>query len=64
MVCGLLKWYIRVGGWCVVCIGKGMENGAVVVCERENGQCKLQGSMKHDELGDMGCFVLMKKEVY
>jgi hypothetical protein len=30
MVCG-------VGEWCVVCIGKVVENGAVVVCERTNG---------------------------
>jgi hypothetical protein len=24
-------------GWCVVCIGKGVENEVVVVCERTNG---------------------------
>jgi hypothetical protein len=50
-----------VGGWCVVCIGKGVENRVVMVCERENGQCELWGSMIHDELGDMGHFVPMKK---
>jgi hypothetical protein len=48
----------------VVCIGKGVENGVVVVCERENGQCELRGLMKHDELGDMGYFVPMRKKVY
>ncbi len=51
-------------GWCVVYIGKGVENGAMVVCERRNGRCDLQGSMKHDELGDMGHFVPMRIKVY
>ncbi len=50
MVCGLHK--------------KRVENEVVVVCERTNGQCELQGSMKHDELKDMGCFVPMRKKVY
>ncbi len=61
-------WFVKivwgVGGWCVVCIGKGVENGVVVVYEITNGQCELQGSMKHDELRDMGRFVPMKKKVY
>ncbi len=26
-----------VGGWCVGCIGKVVENGVVMVCERTNG---------------------------
>ncbi len=55
-------WFVKmvwwVGGWCVVSIGKVVENGVVVVCEKTNGRCKLQSSMKHDKLGDMG------KEVY
>ncbi len=37
MVCGLLKWYGGVDGWCVVCIKKLVENGVVVVCEKING---------------------------
>ncbi len=61
-------WFVKivwgVGWWCVVCIGKGVENEVVVVYEMANGQCELRGSMKHDELQDMGCFVPMKKEVY
>jgi hypothetical protein len=38
-----------------------VENEYVVVCERANGQCELRGFMKHDELGDMGHYVPMKK---
>jgi len=53
-----------VGIWCVVCIGKGVENGYAVMCEKENGRCELQGSMKHNELGDRGCSMPMRKEVY
>jgi hypothetical protein len=41
-----------------------VENEVVVVYEMTNGQCELRGSMKHDELQDMGRFVPMKKEVY
>ncbi len=41
-----------------------MENGVVVVCEKINEQCELRGLMRHDELGDMGCFVPMRKEVF
>ncbi len=33
----------------------------MVVYEKENGQCELRGSIKHDELGGMGHFVPMKK---
>jgi hypothetical protein len=61
-------WFIKmvwgIGGWCMVCIGKKVENGVMVVCEKTNGQCELRGSMRHDELGDMGHFVPMRKEVY
>jgi hypothetical protein len=53
-----------INGWCVVYIRKGMENGVVVVCERGNGQCELQGSMRHDKLRDMGHFMPMKRKVY
>ncbi len=52
-------WFVKmlwgVGGWCMVCIEKGVKNGVVVVCEKENGQCELRSLMRHDELGDMGC---------
>ncbi len=48
----------------MVCIGEGVGNGVVVVYEKANKRCELWGSMKHDELGDMGCFVPMRKEVY
>jgi hypothetical protein len=38
-------WVVKMvwgfGGWCVVCIGKVVENGVMVVCERTNGQCEL-----------------------
>jgi hypothetical protein len=50
--------------WCMVCIGKGMENGVVVVCERGNEQCELRGSMRHDELRDMVRFVPIRREIY
>ncbi len=40
---------------------EGVKNGYVVVCEKANGQCELQGSMRHDELRDMGHYVPMKK---
>ncbi len=46
-----------VSGWCVVCIGKVVENGIMVVCEKTNGRCELRGSVTHDKLGDMGHFV-------
>ncbi len=61
-------WFVKmvwgVGGWCVVCIRKGVGNGAMVVYERANKRCELRGSIRHDELWDMGRFVPMKKEVY
>ncbi len=46
----------------MLCIGKGAENGVVLVCEKTNGWCKLWGLMKHDELGDMGHFVSHEKK--
>jgi hypothetical protein len=45
----------------MLCIRKGVENGYVVVCEKTNEQCELRDSMRHDELGDMGHYVPMKK---
>jgi hypothetical protein len=35
----LIVWGI--GGWCLVCIRKWVENGVVVVCEKINEQCEL-----------------------
>ncbi len=60
----VVKMVWGVDGQCVVCIIKVVENGVVMVCERTNGRCELQGLMKHDKLGDMGHFVPLKKEVY
>ncbi len=40
------------------------EGGGKWVCggvRKANGQCELQGSMGHDELGDMGHYVPMIK---
>jgi hypothetical protein len=48
----------------VVCIGKVVENGAMVVCESTNGQCELRGSMTLDKLGDMGHFVHIRKKKF
>ncbi len=60
----VVKMVWGVDGWCVVCIIKVVENGVLMMCERTNGQCELQGLMKHDKLGDTGHFVPMKKEIY
>jgi hypothetical protein len=51
-------------GWCMVCIKKRVKNGVMLVCERTNGQCELQGLMKYDESRDVGRFIPMRKEVY
>jgi len=48
----------------MVYIRNGVDNGFVIAYEKANERCQLQGSMKHDELGDMGHFVPMRKEVY
>ncbi len=37
-----VKIMCKVGGWCLLCTGKGVENRVVVVCERENGACELR----------------------
>ncbi len=64
MVHELLKLYWGVGGWNVVWIGKVVENGVVVVCERTNGRCELRSSMRHDKLTDMKHFVPIRKKVH
>jgi hypothetical protein len=61
-------WFVRAvggtNGWCMIYIEKGVENEFVVVCERANGQCELQGSLRHHELTNMRCFMPMRKKVY
>ncbi len=37
-----------------------MKDRSVVVHDEVNGHWELQGLMKRDELGDMGCLVHMK----
>jgi hypothetical protein len=63
-VCG--AWFVRVvggvSGWCVVCIGNGMKNGFVVTHEKVNGWYELWSSIRHDELGDIGHFVPIRKK--
>jgi hypothetical protein len=48
----------------MICMGDGVENRFVVAHDKANGWWELCGSMKHDELRDMGCLVPMKKEAY
>ncbi len=38
-----------------------MENRFMVAHDKAKGQCKIQGSMKHDELTDMGHLMPIKK---
>jgi hypothetical protein len=60
----VVKMVWGIGGWCMVCIGKVVENGVVVVCEKTNGWCELRHLMRHDKLKDMGLCFPIKKEVY
>jgi hypothetical protein len=55
-------WVVKMVGELVCVVW--MDNGSMIICERANGRCELWDSMRHDELGDMGCFVPMKKKVY
>jgi hypothetical protein len=48
----------------MVCMGDEVENKSMVVHDETNEWWELQGSMKHDELGDMGHLVPMRKESY
>jgi hypothetical protein len=48
----------------MIYIGDGVENRFVVMHEKVNGWWELRGSMKHDELGDMGYLVPMRMKVY
>ncbi len=44
--------------------GDEVENGSMVAHDKTNGRWELQSSMKHDEWGDMGRLVPMKKDAY
>jgi len=48
----------------MVCMGDGVENKFVVVHGKANGWWELRGFIRQDEIGDMGHFVPMKKDVY
>lgn len=52
----VVKMIWGISGWCVVCIGKIVENGVVMVRESINGQCELQSLMRHDKLGNIRRF--------
>jgi hypothetical protein len=43
-------------------MGDGVEIRSMVAHDKVNGQWEKQGSIKHDELEDMGHLVPMKKE--
>jgi hypothetical protein len=61
-------WFVKMGGgtsgWFMVCMGNGVENRSMVAHDKANGWCELLGSIRHDELGDMGHLVPMRKEAY
>jgi hypothetical protein len=40
-------------------MGDELEDRSVVAHDKVNGQWELQGSIRRDELGDMGCLVPM-----
>ncbi len=40
-------------------MGHEVEDRSMVAHDEVNGRCELQGSMKGDELGDMGCLIPM-----
>jgi hypothetical protein len=48
----------------MVYIKNGVDNKFMVTHEKANERCQLRGSMKDDELGDIGHFVPMRKKVY
>jgi hypothetical protein len=56
---GLVK---GISGWCVVCMGNGVETKSMVAHDKTNGQWERRGLMGHDELKDMGCLMPMRKE--
>ncbi len=60
-------WFVKMGGGtdgkCMVYIRDGVETRSMVAHDKTNGRWEGQGSMGHDELGDMGHLVPMRKEV-
>jgi len=44
--------------------GDEVEDGYVVAHDKTNGRWELRSLMRHDEWGDMGRLVPMKKEAY
>jgi hypothetical protein len=60
-------WFVKMvkgtSGWFGVCMGDRVDNRCVVVHDKTNGWWERQGSMRYDELGDMGHLVPMKKEL-
>jgi hypothetical protein len=59
-------WFAKMGGGtsgrCMVCMGNGVETRSVVAHDKTNEQWEGRGSMGHDELGNMGRLVPMKKK--
>ncbi len=59
-------WFVKIrrgiNGRCMVCMGDGVETRSVVAHDKTNGQWEVQGSIRHDELRDMGHLVPMRKE--
>jgi len=47
-------------GWFVIYVGDEVEDRSMVVHDKANGWWELQGSMKRDELVDMGRLVPMR----
>jgi hypothetical protein len=48
----------------MVYMGDKVEDKFVLAHDKANGWWELWGSMKHDELKEMGCLVPMKKKAY
>jgi len=59
-------WFVKMGGRtsgrCVVCMENGVETKFMVTHDKVNGRWEGQNLMQHDELGDKGCSVPMRKE--
>ncbi len=59
-------WFIKMGGGtnvkCVVYIRDGVEIRFVVAHDKVNEQWEGWGLMKHEEIGDMGCLLPMRKK--
>jgi hypothetical protein len=49
-------------GRCMVCTGDGVETKSMVAHDKTNGRWEGQNLMGHDELGNIGLLVPMRKE--